>query len=196
MTLHYIELDLDGGPPHSFYVVAPDLSHSGRMAITEDAVPTAKLQWCKPFETNHTLTALPEKSFPLLACYRQLFTCQFKFTCKWKCFLPVYHMNQRPILRPPVNTPLHWIGPGWCSSTFTSCCCAGSNHQKWQAITGDAVTTAKLPWCKPLETMHTSTHLLGSHSPYLLAYYGQLSTCQFKFTWKCRFWFCFLPVVH
>ena len=82
ITLHYIKLDLDGGPLLSFYVVAPDPSHSGRMAITEDAVPTAKLQWCKPFETDHTSTTVPEKSFPLLAWYGQLFTCQFKFTCK------------------------------------------------------------------------------------------------------------------
>ena len=49
ITLHYIKLDLDGSPLLSFYVVAPDPSHSGWMAIT------AKLQWCKPFETNHTL---------------------------------------------------------------------------------------------------------------------------------------------
>lgn len=93
-TPYYIKLDLDGGPLHSFYVVAPDPSHSGWMAITEDAVPTAKLQWCKPFETNHTSPTLPEKSFPLLAWYGQLFTCQFKFTRKWKSFLPVYHMVQ------------------------------------------------------------------------------------------------------
>lgn len=106
LILHDIELDLDGAPLHSLYVVVPDPTTRNERQITEDAVTTAKLPWCKPLKQCILWLPYLRVILPTSLLTTDNYPhAKFKFTCKcrvWFCFLPVIHwihgwMSQRPI---------------------------------------------------------------------------------------------------
>ena len=150
---HYIKLDLDGGPLHSFMLFHRIRATRAGWQLQRMLYPQRSCDDVNHLKQTMHRLPYPRSHFPSLLATDNYSHVISTLHASGNASSPCITWFNEPTtnLGPPVNTPLHSIGPGWWSSTFTLYCCAGSNHQKWTEITEDAVTTAKLPWCKPLK---------------------------------------------